>query len=242
MTAATGTRWVTFDCYGTLIDWQSGFAEILSRFTGERAGDVVRAYHASERRVERQQPHRPYKDVLVQALIQAAADRGVCLSEADAQALPRSWSSMRPFEDVETLLAELRAQGFRLAVLTNCDDDLFEMTHRAFRVPFDLFVTAERVRGYKPAPWHFRAFELITRVRRDDWVHVACSWYHDIAPAQALGIRRVWLDRERTGEDPRRASAHVHTAAAAAAAIDALFRSGNPDQRTWAGGDVAVRA
>jgi 2-haloacid dehalogenase len=215
---------VTFDCYGTLIDWQAGFTEMLSRFAGERAGDLVQAYHASERQVERQQPHRSYKDVLVRAVVQAACDRGLQLSDADAETLPRSWGRMRLFDDVESLLAELRAKGFRLAVLTNCDDDLFEMTHRTFQAPFDLFVTAERVRGYKPAPWHFRAFELITGVRRDQWVHVACSWYHDIAPAQAMGIRSVWLDRERTGEDAGRASVRVHSAAAAAGAIDALFQ------------------
>src|SRR5688500_1238986 len=198
---------------------------MLSRFAGERAADVVKAYHVSERQVECQQPHRSYKDVLVQAVVQAAAGRGVRLSDEEAQTLPRSWGSMRLFDDVEALLAELRAAGFRLAVLTNCDDDLFEMTHRTFRAPFDLVVTAERVRGYKPARWHFRAFELITRVRREDWVHVACSWYHDIAPAQALGMSRVWLDRDRTGEDPRLASAHVHTAAAADGAIERLFQT-----------------
>jgi len=220
----TGTRWVTFDCYGTLIDWQAGLTAMLSRFTGERAGEVVRAYHASERQVEGERPHRSYKDVLVRAVARAAADRGVPLSDADAQTLPRSWGTMRPFDDVEALLAKLRAKGFRLAVLTNCDDDLFEVTHRTFRVPFDLFVTAERVRGYKPAPWHFRAFERITGVRRDDWVHVACSWYHDIAPARALGISRVWLDRERTGEDPGSASVHVHSAPEAADAIEALLQ------------------
>ena len=224
MSAGTGSRWVTFDCYGTLIDWQAGFTGMLSPFAGERAADVVKAYHASEREVERQQPHRSYRDVIVQAVIRAAADRGVRLSDADARTLPRSWGSMRLFDDVEALLAQLRAKGFRLAVLTNCDDDLFEMTHRAFRVPFDLFLTAERVRGYKPAPWHFRAFELITRARRDEWVHVACSWYHDIAPAQALGIRRVWLDRERTGEGPQCASVRVHSAPDAVGAIEALFQ------------------
>jgi 2-haloacid dehalogenase len=225
VSAATRPRWVTFDCYGTLIDWQAGLTGMLSRFAGELAGDVVKAYHASELELERERPHRSYKDVLVRAVVRAAADRGVRLSDADARTLPQSWGTMRPFDDVEALLAELRAEGFRLAVLTNCDDDLFEMTHRTFRAPFDLVVTAERVRGYKPARWHFRAFELITRVRREDWVHVACSWYHDIAPAQALGIRRVWLDRERTGEDPRSASAHVHTAAAAAGAIERLFQT-----------------
>jgi 2-haloacid dehalogenase len=217
---------VTFDCYGTLIDWQAGLTGMLSRFAGERAGEVAKAYHAAERQVEQQQPHRSYKDVLVQSVVQAAANRGVCLSDADAQTLPRSWRSMRLFDDVEALLAELRARGFRLAVLTNCDDDLFEVTHRTFRVPFDLFVTAERVRGYKPAPWHFRAFELITGARRDEWVHVASSWYHDIAPAQALGIRRLWLDRERTGEDPRCASVRVHSAPDAVCAIEALFHGG----------------
>jgi 2-haloacid dehalogenase len=130
---------------------------------------------------------------------------------------------MRPFGDVERLLAELRDRGYRLAVLTNCDDDLFETTHRMFRMPFDLFLTAERVRAYKPAPWHFRAFELITGASRRDWVHVACSWDHDVAPAHALGIRSVWLDRDRTGHDPAFASAHVHSVCDALRAIDALW-------------------
>ena len=224
MSPVTQTRWVTFDCYGTLVDWQAGFATVLGPLAGERAADVVRAYHASERSVEREQPHKPYKDVLVTALVRAAARAGVPISEADAQALPQSWHAMRPFDDTEGLLAELRARGYRLAVLTNCDDDLFETTHRAFRRPFDLFVTAERVRAYKPAPWHFRAFELITGARRCDWVHVACSWYHDIAPARTLGVKRVWLDRERSGDDPALASVHVFTAAEAVGALDRLFQ------------------
>jgi 2-haloacid dehalogenase len=129
---------------------------------------------------------------------------------------------VQPFADVERLLAELRDRGCRLAVLTNCDDDLFETTHRMFRMPFDLFVTSERVRGYKPAPWHFRAFELITGAARNEWVHVACSWYHDVAPAHALGIKSVWFDRDRTGNDPALASAHVHSVCEALRAIDAL--------------------
>jgi 2-haloacid dehalogenase len=106
-------------------------------------------------------------------------------------------------------------------VLTNCDDDLFEITHRTFRQPFDFFLTAERVRGYKPARWHFRAFELLTRVDRRDWVHVASSWYHDIAPARALGITPVWLDRERTFGGAADAPLQVHTAGDALAAIEA---------------------
>jgi 2-haloacid dehalogenase len=221
--AGKRTQWVTFDCFGTLVDWQTGFASTLARFAGDKVTDVLHAYHACERVVEREKPHRPYKDVLVTSLVRAAAERGVPLSESDAGALPHSWGSMRPFADVETMLAELRLREYRLAVLTNCDDDLFEITHRTFRTPFDLFLTAERVRGYKPAPWHFRAFERLTSASRCDWVHVACSWYHDIAPAQALGIKRVWLDRERTGDDPTTASVHVHSAADAVDAIEYLL-------------------
>jgi 2-haloacid dehalogenase len=221
--SALRNRWVTFDCFGTLIDWHKGFTEVLAPFAGERVDDVVRAYHECERRIERQRPHRSYKDVLVTSVVSAGAQAGVAIARSDAQILPRSWTALRPFADAEALLAELRSRGYRLAVLTNCDDDLFETTHRMFRRPFDLFVTAERVRGYKPAPWHFRAFELLTRGIRRDWVHVACSWYHDIEPAHALGITGVWLDRERTGDDPSFAAAHVHSVGEAVQAIDTLF-------------------
>lgn len=225
MSAGTPTRWVTFDCFGTLVDWQAGFAAMLAPVAGDRMRDVVRAYHALERVVAREQPHRPYKEVLATALARAAAECDVPVPPSQARMLAQAWGSMRLFEDVELMLAELRRKGCRLAVLTNCDDDLFEITHRAFRNPFDFVLTAERVRGYKPAPWHFRGFERVTRARKSDWVHVACSWYHDIAPAQALGIKRVWLDREQTGEDPSSASAHVHAAADVVGAVEALLES-----------------
>jgi HAD superfamily hydrolase (TIGR01549 family) len=117
---------------------------------------------------------------------------------------------IRPMADVEPMLAQLRARRYRLGVLTNCSDREFEVAHRAFRQPFDLFVTSERIRGRKPAPWHFRAFEQMARVRRTQWVHVACSWKYDIAPASALGVTAVWLDREWSS-DPRAAGVHVHT-------------------------------
>jgi len=173
---------------------------MLVPLAGDRATDIVRAYAACQRLVEGEGEYRSHRDVLTATLVRAAATRGVRLSHADASVLPRSWSSMRLFDDVETMLAELRRSGCRLAVLTNTDDDLFEITHRTFRRPFDLFVTAERVRGYKPTPWQFRAFERLTGVARRDWVHVGSSWYHDIEPAKALGVKRVWLEREPEGE------------------------------------------
>jgi len=121
------------------------------------------------------------------------------------------------------MLAEFRLRGYQLGVLTNCDDALFEATHRVFKRPFDLFVTAEDVRARKPAPWHFRAFEMLSGVRKSVWVHVASSWHQDIVPAEALGIQRVWFDRAGATEDPSRASAYVRTAREAVAAVDGLF-------------------
>ena len=135
-----------------------------------------------------------------------------------------SWPAARPFDDIEPLLAALRRHAYRLAVLTNCDDALFEKTHRMFQQPFDLFVTSERVRAYKPAPWHFRAFQLLTGVRKCEWVHVSADWQTDIVPAASLGIHRVWLDRKRSGEDARRASAHVYRADDVAGAVEYLFQ------------------
>jgi len=215
-------RWVSFDCFGTLVDWHRWFAEVLGPLAGEVAADLIRAYHDHERVVERDSPHRSYKDVLAIALSRAMEERGVSLPPQDASTLlTQAWPSMRVFDDVEGMLTALRSRGYRLAVWTNCDDDLFAITHRLFRAPFDLVLTAERVRGYKPERWHFRGFEMLTRVARPDWVHVANSWYHDIAPARAFDVPHVWLDRDRTGEDPR-GSVQVHQAIDVVCAVESL--------------------
>jgi 2-haloacid dehalogenase len=205
--------WVTFDCFGTLVDWHNGFAGIVRPLAGERTADLLLAYHRFERMIEQESPHRLYKDVLATALKRAADEIGLQVSDSDARRLPEAWGTLPVFDDVEPMLASLRRAGCRLAVLTNCDDDLFEKTERAFRHRFDLVVTAERVRDYKPSLAHFRYFARFTGATHGAWVHVACSWYHDIAPARELALDRVWLDRDRTGEDPSSASAYVVSAA-----------------------------
>ena len=228
---ATRMRWITFDCFGTLVDWQTGFASAVRPLFGERTDDVLHAYYAQETIVERLKPHRSYKEVLLTALARAAKECGAAMPSTEtARPLAEAWASMPVFDDVEPMLAELRRDGWRLAVLTNCDEDLFGLTHQRFQSPFDLVLTAERVRGYKPAPWHFLAFERITRVDRRDWVHVANSWYHDIAPARALGIQHVWLDRDRTGEPGVPALAHVHSAAEVKQAASRLADRVDPAQ------------
>jgi 2-haloacid dehalogenase len=216
------TRWITFDCFGTLVDWNTGFANALNPLFGSLTFEAMRAYHEFERNLEEERPRRLYKDVLSGALSLAAAKLGVTLAEGAASVLQQSWSTMPVFADVEPMLAGLREMGFRLAVLTNCDEDLFAQTHRTFRRPFDVVITAEQVRAYKPSPAHFQCFAERSGVAPGDWVHVACSWFHDIAPAKSLGIHRIWLDRDRTGEDPNAASARVLSAAEVGVAIQLL--------------------
>lgn len=212
MIAAVRTRWITFDCFGTLVDWNTGFREALEAVAGRHAPEVLREYHHFERLCEAERPHRSYKEVLTDALARAADEVGVALPRTHAETLQDAWDSMPLFPDVERMLDDLRNMGCRLAVLTNCDDDLFERTHQSFANRFDLVVTAEQVRDYKPSVSHFRYFDRVSGVGVGDWIHVGCSWYHDIVPARKLGIRSVWLDRDDTGEDPGTATVRVRSA------------------------------
>jgi len=185
----------------------------------------MRAYHYFECELEAARPHRLYREVLSAALLRASAAVGVSISEVCARTLPEGWASLPVFPDVEKMLGSLRAMGCRLAVLTNCDDDLFAQTERAFQQPFDLVITAEQVGAYKPSSRHFERLAEVAGVSRHDWVHVACSWYHDIAPARMLGIQRVWLDRDTTGHDERAASARVESAADVGQVVRQLYEN-----------------
>jgi 2-haloacid dehalogenase len=217
-------RWVTFDCFGTLVDWHTGFSAVLRDIAGDRLPELLAAYHRHERAAERERPHRPYRDVLETAVRRAAADLGLPVTDEQATALPRDWRTLPVFPDVEPELAALRAAGYRLAVLTNCDNDLFAQTQANFRRPFDLVVTAEDAKDYKPSLTHFRRFYRLTGVELGDWVHVACSFYHDIGPARELGVRRIWVDRDGTGEDPGHATLRLPDACGLARAVGEVCR------------------
>lgn len=219
-----GTRWITFDCFGTLVDWNAGFAAALTPIFGERTREAMSAYHTVERELEAGS-YRPYREVLAEGIALAAQGLGRQVSEEEKHILPRLWATLPVFPDVERMLAELRREGCKLGVLTNCDEDLFAETHRQFRHPFDVVITAEGVCSYKPALAHFEAFPQKTGASRGDWIHVACSWFHDIAPARSLGIRRIWLDRDLTGEDPAAATARVLSADEVPRTAERLFRT-----------------
>jgi 2-haloalkanoic acid dehalogenase type II len=176
---------VTFDCYGTLIDWETGIAEAF-RIAGSQLDrdELLRRYAEVEPQVEGER-YRPYRDVLAETARRISGDDGVFLADS----LP-DW---KPFPDTNAALERLRDAGYRLGILSNVDDDLLAATRRHFTVDFDLIVTAQQVRSYKPAPGHFEAARAFISDAR--WLHAAQSNFHDIAPATMLGIDNVWVNR-----------------------------------------------
>lgn len=218
-------KWITFDCFGTLVDWNGGFRRILEPLAGRHVDRLVKEYHLIERMVESASPHASYREVLASTLLQAAEGCGIPCMKSDSEIISGSWELLRPFSDVESTLASLRSAGYRLAVLTNCDKDLFEITHALFSERFDLVITAEDVLDYKPSLSHFRRFERVSAARRGNWIHAACSWYHDIVPAAKLGILSVWVDREESGEDPSFASYRIESASDLVDAVSRIASS-----------------
>ena len=176
---------ITFDCYGTLIDWESGIADAFrdAGVTSDR-DEVLRAYAEAERNVERE-AYRSYRGVLTEAAARVTGSNGAFLAES----LPR-WT---PFPDTNAALERLRDAGYQLGILSNTDDDLLAATRRHFTVDFDLIITAQQVRSYKPAHGHFHAARAWVGDKR--WLHAAQSNFHDIAPATELGIPNAWVNR-----------------------------------------------
>jgi 2-haloacid dehalogenase len=179
-----------------------------------RAEALVQAFHAVEPEVEAELPIASYKDILREGLARAARSTGL---DVDRELLVAGWHTIEAFPDTPAALRTLREHGFKLGILTNCDNDLFESTRAALGVEIDLVVTAEEVRSYKPALGHFERFEAESGVARGDWVHAGVSWWHDMVPARDLGLTRVWVDRERSGHDASIVTHRVHDMAGLAA-------------------------
>jgi 2-haloacid dehalogenase len=206
-----GTRWLTFDCYGTIADWNTCMLGALDPIAGAHAAPLLTAYHRVESILEAQPTWRPYRDVLADGLGLAARRAGVPLSGGQAGAFVEAWPSMPVFPDVAEALGTLASLGWRLAILTNCDDALFASTSARLPVSFEGVVTAEQVRSYKPDLGHFRKFAEMTGATPDNWIHVANSWVHDILPAARMGLRSVWVDRDHTGHPAKFAERRVTT-------------------------------
>jgi 2-haloacid dehalogenase len=182
-------RWATFDCYGTLIDWDGGVRAELVRVFGEEAADAqLAAYHEVEKELQRD-GSLTYREVLTETMRRLGAPPGAEHGLADS--LP-AW---RAFPEVTRSLEELRQRGWRLAILSNTDADFIAASQVRIGVAFDEVVVAQEIGSYKPAHRHWEEFFARTEAAREGHVHVAASLFHDVAPANALGLRSVWINR-----------------------------------------------
>jgi 2-haloacid dehalogenase len=197
-------RWATFDCYGTLVDWNGGIrAELESLFGLEHGDGLLARYHELEPEIQAARPGSSYREVLTVALERLAEEEGLMLPEGEASALARSLPSWPVFEDAPPALAEARNRGWRLAILSNTDRDLIEASMESIGAPFDAAIVAGDIGSYKPARKHWDAFREQTGADSAGHVHVAQSLYHDIQPAFELGIRCIWINRLGEPDDPR---------------------------------------
>lgn len=199
-------RWdvITFDCYGTLIDWERGIGDAFRQAAAGAGAPfdlhaTLAAYHEIEPAVQAE-AFRNYRDVLTESARRVTARLGWTLPDSRAGFLADSLSSWPPFPDTNGALETLAAAGCRLGILSNVDDDLLAGSRRLLVPVFDpaLIVTAQQVRSYKPAAAHFD--EARRRIGGLRWLHAAQSLFHDIAATRRLGIPSAWINRK--GETP----------------------------------------
>jgi 2-haloacid dehalogenase len=181
-----GQAWATFDCYGTLVDWDSGIASVVG-------DDLLATYHEVEPQVQLEQPTLSYREVMREVLRR--------LDFADVDALARSLPGWPVFPEVPDALESARERGWKLAILSNTDRDFIEASMTSIDVPFDLAIVASEIGSYKPGLGHWRAFE--ERIGRLPDVHVAASRFHDVVPATKLGIPTLWINRRFEIGEPR---------------------------------------
>ena len=189
---------LTFDCYGTLVNWEDGILRCLHRILVAHGKDtddatILKLYGDFEACAE-QGDYRPYRDVLQSVVQQFGEELGFAATEQEMRSLPESLPSWKPWPDTVSALSELRKR-FRLAIVSNVDDDLFTATQPQVGVEFNQIITAQQAQAYKPS---LKIFELaLSRVGvpAHRVLHVGQSLYHDVLPAQSLGLATVWVNR-----------------------------------------------
>ena len=188
-------RWATFDCYGTLIDWNGGIRRVLVKVFGEdEAGWLLQRYHRLEPELQHD-GRLTYREVMTQALQRLAEEEDVELADDQRDALARSLPNWDPFPEVPDSLEEARSRGWKLAILSNTDPDFISASKDRLGVPFDETIVASDIGSYKPAHAHWEEFFRRTGADQDAHVHVAASLFHDIEPANELGLKSVWINR-----------------------------------------------
>jgi 2-haloacid dehalogenase len=218
-------RWATFDCYGTLIDWERGIADALARLWPERDGrQLLALYHQIEPGVQAGSSL-PYREVMARTVEGVARKDRLELRPLDREILGESLPDWPAFPEVRAALEDLRVRGWRLAILSNTDPDLVAASIVQIGVQPDLVITAAEAGSYKPAHGHWNAFRERTGAEPSRHVHVGASLFHDIAPAAELGIPAVWINRlGEEGDLPR--AAELPDLSGLPATLDKLVSNG----------------
>ena len=205
-------QWLSFDCYGTLVDWETGISGAVGEVLGSHGvrmsrGEILGLFADVEPRVQQgSEGFLKYREVLQRVMKLIGREMGMELSESELGCLADTLPYWPVFPDTVDALRGLK-ERYRLAVISNVDDDLFAGTAEALEVEFDAVVTAEQVRSYKPDMWNFEVARERMGVGKERWLHVAESLYHDIGPANRLGIASVWVNRADRGGGTRRSDA-----------------------------------
>jgi 2-haloacid dehalogenase len=217
-------QWVTFDVYGTLIDWETGITEAFEKeakrdgFTIDRDRLIPR-FHEIEREIEGGS-YELYAEVLRRTAVQIAKEFEWSLEPSRSGFLPDSVPRWKPFKETNPQLKKIAAK-FQTGLISNIDDKLLGMTRRHLPTDFDLVVTAQQVRSYKPDPAHFKEFERRIE-KKKGWVHIAASYYHDVEPCLKLKVPVIWVNRNKEDLDGRKKpDAEVKSLAEAAKLIGA---------------------
>lgn len=190
-------EFLTFDCYGTLIDWESGILPVLRSVVAAHNKNVddatlLQLYGDFEQRTEN--PYQLYRDVLASVVRQFGQHLGFTPTKEEEQSLPNSLAKWPPWPDTVAALRELKKR-YRLVILSNIDDDLFAVTRPKLGIEFDEVITAQQAQAYKPS---LKIFELALdciKTPTDRVLHIGQSIYHDVIPAQKLGLATVWVNR-----------------------------------------------
>jgi 2-haloacid dehalogenase/putative hydrolase of the HAD superfamily len=204
----TGAKptWLTFDCYGTLIQWDEGLLAAMGRILSAKGGDIdqktfIAVYDRHEHTLEAERPHRTFAEVSALALERAMTDFGLPFEAADAVILTSSIGKMPPFPEVVATLKKLKAAGFRLAIISNTDDAIIAGNLAQLGGHIDRVITAEQAGAYKPSSQIFHHAWKSLGLSMEDLVHICASPHLDLAAARELGFRTVWIDRG-TGRKP----------------------------------------
>ena len=195
-----GLELITFDCYGTLVDWETGIRSAIRDISGRDDPALFDAYVETEAQVEAE-PYRPYRDVTADALRRVAHRFGFNVALGREHAIAHSLPDWPVWPDTNPALARLKRR-YRIGILSNIDRDLIAQTMQRFTVEIDLLVTAEDVRAYKPAHAHFERMLADRGGRREGLLHAAQSWFHDCVPATRLNIPHVWINRRSEPPGP----------------------------------------